>query len=62
MVRGLTAKISRVLGPEQACAATSVPLGLAVSITARWADPGAEDPNGGLALSWPAGLTEWGGR
>lgn len=60
MVRRLRAKISRVLGPAQACPATSVPLGLAVPIIARWADPVTEDPDGGLALSWPTGLTEWG--
>lgn len=37
------------------CPAGSLPLGLAASITERWAGPGAHDPGGGLATvptSW----------
>ena len=50
-VGGLRAKevISRVLGPVRACPATSVPLRLAASITARWQTQELKTQTG----SWP---------
>lgn len=57
IVKGKEQKIRRVLWllRVSACPATFVPLGLVASLTAKKANSGAENPDGGLATV----LTNW---